>query len=88
MAERKINLEGVLKLHCNIADYEKEAVLKAMKMACKQTLELSAENATLLNNGVETGSFRYVVDSMDTYYNEVEIDISKQSIINTINQIE
>lgn len=48
--------------------------VKAMKEACKQTLELAAENAKILH-----------WDTHDTDLDEYEIN--KQSILETINQI-
>jgi len=67
MQRKKINLEEILKLHCNVADYDKDAILKAMKEAIKQSLELAVENAKCL---------------------DVNRNINKQSILDTINQIE
>ena len=55
--------------------------------AIKQALELAAENATLLLEGKDTLSSKYVVES-GNYYNEIDIDINQQSILDTINQIE
>lgn len=67
MSERKVNLEEILKLYCNVAEYDKETILKAIKHACTQILELAAENA-------EVHEELFIVD--------------KQSILNTINQVE
>ena len=96
MSERKINLEDLFINHCNNnmlhwineAEYRKSFLLDAMKDAIKQALELAAENA--------------VVDIID--HEEVDIDelptkngvyvilpiygVDKQSILDTINQIE
>ena len=50
MSERKINLEEILNKELNILSISVEQIeksaLKAMKEACKQVLELAAENAT------------------------------------------
>ena len=35
MSERKVNLEEILKLHCNVADYDEQAILKAIEL-CKE----------------------------------------------------
>ena len=31
MPERKINLEEVLKLHCNVSEYDKEDIVEILK---------------------------------------------------------
>lgn len=59
---------------------------EAMLEFGKQLLELAAENATLLEEGRSIESSRYIVES-GNYYSEIEIDINKQSILNTINQV-
>ena len=75
MSERKINLEEILNKELNILSISVEQIeksaLKAMKEACKQVLELAAENATY--DFTENGRGIYV---------------DKQSIIDTINQVE
>jgi len=53
----------------------------------KQLLELAANKAELLNNGQKLGSNRYLISCGDTFHSEVEIDVDKESILNTINQI-
>ena len=49
MSERTINLEEILNKELNILSISVEQIeksaLKAMKEACKQVLELAAENA-------------------------------------------
>lgn len=52
----------------------------------KQLLELAAENATFLEDGCPIKSSRYIVESGN--YSEIEIDVDKQSILDTIKQIE
>ena len=82
MTERKINLEQILisKLEENSTEeFDLQIISKlhfiacyyAMEEACKQVLELAAENATY--NYTENGRGIYV---------------DKQSILDTINQIE
>ena len=78
MSERKINLEEILKRfshvdHGAVEDFWfTENVIKAMKEACRQTLELAAENAEA--HGSSCGFGSYWVD--------------KQSILDTIKQVE
>lgn len=83
MSERKINLEEILRnkigymgIAPNLTKLISERatgydVLCAMKEACKQLLELAAENATY--DFTENGRGIYV---------------DKQSILDTINQVE
>ena len=47
MSERKINLEEILNNCVYIDDEIKPMVKNAMKEACRQILELAAENARL-----------------------------------------
>ncbi len=74
----KINLEEILKQHSNICIDDRENVVEAMKEACKQTIELAAENA---NFGICQN------DSGCPCIQESHF-IDKQSILDTINQIE
>ena len=84
MSERKINLEDLLINHCNNnmlhwineAEYRKSFLLDAMKDAIKQALELAAENATIIEH------------QATEYDDRVYKEVSKESILNTINQIE
>ena len=78
MSERKINLEEILQdfgiynnsTHPNEEIREKYLIIVAvMKEACRQTLELAAENA-------------------ETIWGQMVVKVNKQSILNTINQIE
>ena len=86
MSERKINLEEILleemdKFRLSFPDenlYSTEQIKEslelpyfkaAMKEACRQTLELAAENA-------------------ETIWGQMVVKVNKQSILNTINQIE
>ena len=71
MSERKVNLEEILEKHGQMfiknSVKHPDYIMDAMKEACRQTLELAAENA-------EVHEELFIVD--------------KQSIINTINQVE
>ena len=79
-SNKKINLEEILKLHCNVAEYDKDAIILAMKKACSQILELAAENATLKTIKTSDGVSGIILPT----WKEV---INKQSILNTIEQI-
>ena len=65
-------LDNYLEVDCDYS-YTRESILMAMKEACRQTLELAAENATTLKDNDPNMNF-YTID--------------KQSILNTINQVE
>ena len=93
MPERKINLEEIMQEHvdphCFLKKECYERVIEAMKEACKQTLELAAENAEIswVENDIEMESdtdfsFR------DNDGNWCKININEQSILDTIKQIE
>lgn len=76
----KINLEKILdKIHDeNYRSsyktwFSKQCIIDAMKEACKQSLELAAENASCNHDFDGAHGCEYSVD--------------KQSILNTINQI-
>ena len=81
MSEKKINLEEILNKELNILSISVEQIeksaLKAMKEACKQVLELAAENANLIEYNTNKTAF--------TAHN---MGVNKQSIIDTINQVE
>lgn len=88
MSERKINLEEILKLFLTVEamklnnpDYTFNMVLSAMKEACLKTLELAAENAETITKNIEYRGVR-----AGGYY-AIEV-VDKQSILNTIKQIE
>ena len=86
---KKVNLEEILNKHFNLYTaysvknregklvnvVDKEGALKAMKEACRQVLELAAENAEL--------------DSEDENdMTGVIVSVNRQSITDTINQVE
>ena len=79
---KKINLEEILKKHSNICIDDRENVVEAMKEACKQLLELAAENAEITVKLKENCNELSLLDEWTTYI------VDKQSILNTINQIE
>lgn len=71
---RKVNLEDTLKLHCNVAEYDKNAIIFAMKDACRQVLELAAENIK--------------ADALERFGTDISDCWDEDSIINTIKQVE
>ena len=85
MSEKKINLEEILKKELNILSISVEQIeksaLKAMKEACKQVLELAAENAKAEIHTEWEGN------TGSEYYTDYAV-VNKQSIIDTINQVE
>lgn len=89
MSERKINLSKILEAKNNLAFEEgyanyftaaqRNIIFKAMEESIKQSLELAAENA----NVIEECKFN------DTHReNDFETIVNKQSILNTLEQIE
>ena len=103
MSERKINLEEILFKHLSKARemfpnenwYSDEEIknspefvffINAMKEACFQTLELGAENADLSYCENEWEVPEGTINTGDSQYGYHYID--KQSILNTIKQIE
>ena len=97
MSERKINLEEILisKLEENSTeDFDLQIISKlhfiacyyAMEEACKQVLELAAENAELkLKIKLECTESQL---ENGFCFGDNAIIINKQSILNTINQVE
>ena len=100
---QKINLEEILNKELNILSIRVEQIeklaLKAMKEACRQVLELAAENAKTshdyydkwdeneaYNKHKDFGFERCDGDGIP--YGVDVITINKQSIIDTINQVE
>lgn len=90
---KTINLEEILKNQCKITyerdgvtryftAFERSIIIKAMKEACKQTLELAAENAS-----VEVES-KMVNIPNGAKYNTQRMIVNKKSILDIINQIE
>ena len=77
MSERRVNLKDILtSFELNeyyLTESERSVALKAMKEACKQTLELACENAEAI---------AYSQGALG------QCGIDKQSILSTINQIE
>jgi hypothetical protein len=81
--EKQINLDEILKsyltleaMRANNSDYTYNMVLAAMKEACRQTLELAVENAEMT----------LLIDEENDIVQEATID--KESILNTIKQVE
>lgn len=91
--KKEINLEEILEseltghMYAIVDDTEsmKEFIFDAMLSACKQTLELAAENACINVDSQNKGTLFITIiagESCETY-----IEINKQSILETINQI-
>ena len=93
MSERKVNLEEILnqiydkEYRSNYkTEYSKQCILQAMKEACRQILELAAENAEVRvteNALIEEGSCYTTYDD-----GVISATSDKQSILDTIKQIE
>lgn len=105
--EKKINLEEILYKHYNLmfAAYsvkdkdnkftpvvDRNGALNAMKEACRQSLELAAENAENNVKGKYVDWINWFSKDEISFSSDdsetVIVKINKQSIINTINQIE
>ena len=59
----------------------KDCVLDAMRLAYNQAIQDAVDNVTLLEEGIDTESQRYTIQSDSNYYSEVEIDVNKDSIL-------
>lgn len=88
---KKINLEEIILdiYGCqNVEDFQKSFDISIKmtkdicKQACKQILELAAENAKITAKLKENYNELSMLDEWTTYI------VDKQSILNTINQIE
>lgn len=99
MQERKINLEEVIAKNAGYIgnDYYVSQVKKVMFEFGKQLLELAAENTKTIETSIEDWKeidyeldFNYI--PLMNEWEEIEglnkIIIDKQSILNTINQVE
>lgn len=95
MSERKINLEEILKENLNLyiqywlskAEYRKEFIINAMKEAVKQALELAAENVEFIETTTEELNSKGYMPFI-TAVDRTMWTYDKQSILDTINQIE
>ena len=102
MTRNKINLEEIIKSETSINTtsiemyengvFDKADVLKSMKEACRQTLELAAQNAEM--KFVTYKGYSGLIEKEESVGQEVNIEdktyiqIDKQSILDTINLIE
>ena len=84
MSERKINLEEIFNIYMfEEFDADKhESYISAMKEACRQTLELAAENADVK----AISEMISIPNGAD--FNIQKMVVNKQSILNTIKQVE
>ena len=81
---KSINLETILDQfdkHKTISEAQKSDILPAMMEACRQVIKLATENSRLK---IEYG----YSGNTGSEYNSEDIVIDKQSILDTINQIE
>ena len=84
---KKINLEEILRKHSSILDEYPmpfPGVFGAMREAIKQALELAAENAKVTPCNCFIDEDRTFIALKDGRY----VIVDKQSILDTINQIE
>jgi len=93
--EKKIKLEEILKnelipiVFSNSPEMTFNATIRAMKEACKQVLELAAENADMDEDF--GGGEIYNITEYKVYNDNDRsrlISVNKQSILDVINQIE
>lgn len=94
MSERKINLEEILYTHVysklNIKDLKEqiECEKSAMLEFGKQLLELAAENAKLIKDGTIYRNDYFELNRNNPYASSSDVHVYKQSILDTINQVE
>lgn len=76
MSERKVNLHKIIrdKWQYRLEEVERKVIRDIAKEACRQVLELAAENAKVIKNEHTSQILSNLID--------------KQSILNTINQVE
>jgi len=93
--EKKVNLEEILKsyltvesMRLNNPDYTFNMVVSAMKEACRQTLGLAAESAT--GRSIVTVIEPCGTDDYVGLRKRLNISyvVDKESILNTINQVQ
>jgi len=77
-----VNLEEILKKYTNVSSIDYEDCLVAMKEACRQSVKRAAENARLSVNGSNTPYGEHSSARCGSW------TVSKQSILDTINEIE
>lgn len=99
--EKKINLEEILfnskfkdlnerekqSIKNGLVTFNFDEIIWAIKESCRRVLELAAENATLLEGEEDIGK-TYLMEQYNTFYEDVLFTVNKESILNTINQIE
>ena len=94
---KQVDLKNILETQANLPEifytYEmEEEILRIMREACNQTVDLCAENATLDNAATEAPENKnqdYISHyiSRDDYNSEYWITVDKQSILDTKKQI-
>ena len=93
---KEVDLEEILSDSCEVEVFKEMfpelygIVIYSMKEACKQVLELAAENAKIqevIDNdlyNMEISDYLVSYDNFNSCYTQ---SVNKQSIINTINQV-
>lgn len=89
---KEVTLEKILRslltveaMLVNNPDYTYNMVLSAMREACKQTLELAAENAKISIQYIGEDGLE-ITNTLNSVFDKNYL-IDKQSILDTINQI-
>ena len=93
---KQVDLNSIFDYHLlaleTLDEHSRDLVIKAMREACNQTVDLCAENATLDNTATEAPENKnqdYISHyiSRDDYTSEYWITVDKQSILDTKKQI-
>ena len=89
--EKKINLEEILKkelipaIYANNPDLTFNATIRAMRNACSQILILASENSKI---EIKTVGEELIITDIHQEDNYTRIQVNKQSILDTIKQVE
>jgi hypothetical protein len=81
MEENKIPTAKEFLENKNFRYADSQEMIEFAKLHVKAALKAAAENATLLEDGVDIKSFRYYICNDTNYYNDVEVDVNKESIL-------
>lgn len=84
---KEINLEEILNDCVFVDDIVKQQVIAAMKESCRQTLELAVENVGFIETTSEELNSQDYIPFIKADDNTIWT-FDKQSILDTINQIE
>jgi len=89
MSEGKVNLYKIIrdKWQYRLEEVERKVIIDIAKEACRQVLELAAENAIAIGEGTSLNTKSG--NLMWTYGGSIgDVIVDKDSILNTINQVE